>query len=81
MENQSSSSFSSLMEMQFLILDQVRFLDVNEDTLSQWELVDLFDVEEEWEEQCDNAISNRHSSVEVVVRDYEYSPFREWEDD
>ncbi|KAL1324211.1 hypothetical protein HN51_034379 [Arachis hypogaea] len=54
MENQSSSSFSSLMETQFLILDQVRFLDVNEDTLSQWELVDLFDVEEEWGEQCDD---------------------------
>ncbi|RYR22752.1 hypothetical protein Ahy_B03g068056 [Arachis hypogaea] len=57
MENQSSSSFSSLMETQFLILDQVRFLDVNEDTLSQWELVDLFDVEEEWGEQCDDDIT------------------------
>ncbi|KAL1362234.1 hypothetical protein AAHE18_03G065100 [Arachis hypogaea] len=70
MENQSSSSFSSLMEMQFLILDQVRFLDVNEDTLSQWELVDLFDVEEEWEEQCDNGIGNFIPRRDVVDHDH-----------
>ncbi|MED6209956.1 hypothetical protein PIB30_059606 [Stylosanthes scabra] len=51
MENQS---YSSLLQMQYLLLQQVRFLHVNEDTLSQWELVDLLDAEEEWEEPCDD---------------------------
>ncbi|KAG4967028.1 hypothetical protein AAZX31_12G037300 [Glycine max] len=41
MENQASSS------MQFLILEQVQFLKVNDDSLLQWELVDVVDAEEE----------------------------------
>ncbi|KAL5059119.1 hypothetical protein RYX36_030723, partial [Vicia faba] len=32
---------------QFLILEQVQFLTVNDDSLLQWELVDVVDTEEE----------------------------------
>lgn len=48
MENQSSTTSSS---MQFLILEQVQFLKVNDDSLLQWELVDVVDAEEEEEEE------------------------------
>ncbi|KAL5076238.1 hypothetical protein RYX36_015222 [Vicia faba] len=34
-------------EQQFLILEQVQFLTVNDDSLLQWELVDVVDTEEE----------------------------------
>ncbi|TKY67599.1 hypothetical protein E2542_SST10493 [Spatholobus suberectus] len=40
MENQSST-------MQFLLLEQVQFLKVNDDSLLHWELVDVVDAEEE----------------------------------
>ena len=50
MENQTSSSSSS--SMQFLILEQVQFLKVNDaDSLLQWELVDVVDAEEQSEEE------------------------------
>lgn len=42
MENQSSS-------MQFLLLEQVQFLKVNDDSLLQWELVNVVDTEEEFD--------------------------------
>ncbi|GAU47617.1 hypothetical protein TSUD_90220 [Trifolium subterraneum] len=45
MENQSSTTSSS--SMQFLILEQVQFMNVNDDSLLQWELVDVIDTEEE----------------------------------
>lgn len=49
MENQTSSSSSS---MQFLILEQVQFMKVNDaDSLLQWELVDVVDAEEQSEEE------------------------------
>ncbi|XP_004507487.1 uncharacterized protein [Cicer arietinum] len=48
MENQSSTTPST---MQFLILEQVQFLKVNDDSLLQWELVDVVDAEEELEQQ------------------------------
>lgn len=47
MENQTSSSSS----MQFLILEQVQFVKVNDDSLLQWELVDVVDAEEQSEEE------------------------------
>ncbi|XP_058756782.1 nuclear polyadenylated RNA-binding protein 3-like [Vicia villosa] len=50
MENQSSTTSSS---MQFLILEQVQFLKVNDESLLQWELVDVVDAEEE-EEMVDD---------------------------
>ncbi|QCD88591.1 uncharacterized protein LOC114168593 [Vigna unguiculata] len=43
MENQSS-------EMHFLLLEEVQFLKVNDDSLLQWELVDVVDAEEEFDE-------------------------------
>jgi len=46
MENQTSSS-----SMQFLILEQVQFMKVNDDSLLQWELVDVVDAEEQSEEE------------------------------
>jgi hypothetical protein len=48
MENQSSTTSSS--SMQFLILEQVQFMNVNDDSLLQWELVDVVDAEEQEEE-------------------------------
>ncbi|CAJ1933596.1 unnamed protein product [Sphenostylis stenocarpa] len=42
MENQASS-------MQFLLLEQVQFLKVNDDSLLQWELVDVVDAEEDFD--------------------------------
>ncbi|CAK8576599.1 unnamed protein product [Lathyrus sativus] len=50
MENQSSTTSSS---MQFLILEQVQFLKVNDDSLLQWELVDVVDTEEEMVDDVD----------------------------
>ncbi|ESW03776.1 hypothetical protein PHAVU_011G041100 [Phaseolus vulgaris] len=42
MENQSS-------EMHFLLLEEVQFLKVNDDSLLQWELVDVVDAEEDFD--------------------------------
>ncbi|KAK7257977.1 hypothetical protein RIF29_32337 [Crotalaria pallida] len=54
MENQSttaSSSSSSSSQMQFLLLEQVEFLDVKDESLLQWELVNVVDSEEQEEEE------------------------------
>ncbi|XP_027355919.1 histone chaperone RTT106-like [Abrus precatorius] len=47
MENQSTTPSS----MQFLLLEQVQFLKVNDDSLFQWELVDVVEAEEEDEQE------------------------------
>ncbi|XP_057456469.1 uncharacterized protein LOC130747521 [Lotus japonicus] len=39
--------------MQFLLLEQVQFLKVQDDSLLQWELVDVVDAEEEQEQEPD----------------------------
>ena len=39
------------MKMQFLLLEQVQFLKVKDDSLLQWELVDVVDAEEEDDEE------------------------------
>ncbi|KAL5055542.1 hypothetical protein RYX36_036224 [Vicia faba] len=62
MENQSSTTSSS---MQFLILEQIQFLTVNDDSLLQWELVDVVDTEEEEEEMVDDV--ERESFVSWAV--------------
>lgn len=55
MENQSAS-------MEFLLLEDVQFLEVNDDALSQWELVNVLDTEEVGgDENCDDG----DSSVQV----------------
>ncbi|OIW05670.1 hypothetical protein TanjilG_23456 [Lupinus angustifolius] len=57
MENQSSSSSS---QMQFLLLEQVEFLNVKDDSLFQWELVNVVDAEED--EESDNSIEDGFGS-------------------
>ncbi|KAL2328999.1 hypothetical protein Fmac_022426 [Flemingia macrophylla] len=65
MENQSSTS----SPMHFLILEQVQFLKVNDDSLLQWELVDVVDAEEEFassDSDSDSDSSPDHTPIEEI---------------
>jgi hypothetical protein len=64
MENQSSTTSS----MQFLILEQVQFMNVNDDSLLQWELVDVVDAEEQEEEQTVVVVNDDDHSWSVSSR-------------
>ncbi|PNX74463.1 hypothetical protein L195_g030383, partial [Trifolium pratense] len=56
MENLSSTTSSS-SSMQFLILEQVQFVKVNnDDSLLQWELVDVVEAEEEQEQEEEQTV-------------------------
>ncbi|KAE9593355.1 hypothetical protein Lal_00029376 [Lupinus albus] len=74
MENQSSSSSSS--EMQFLLLEQVEFLNVKDDSLFQWELVNVVDAEEE-EDESDDSIEDGFGSWNSPVSSLKDVPIQD----